>query len=117
MTHANAATFIDVQGVSVALDSEGCLVDRTQWSRSVAEAMAAREGRELTSAHWEVLNVIRDFYATYELSPAMRPLVKATALALGAEKGRSIYLMRLFPDSPARVAARLAGLPKPDNCL
>ena len=47
----------------------------------------------------------------------MRPLVKAVAQALGPEKGRSVYLLRLFPDSPAKVAARLAGLPKPANCL
>ncbi|MGB1139001.1 MAG: TusE/DsrC/DsvC family sulfur relay protein, partial [Luminiphilus sp.] len=27
------------------------------------------------------------------------------------------YLMGLFPGSPARVGSRIAGLPKPKNCL
>jgi tRNA 2-thiouridine synthesizing protein E len=71
----------------------------------------------LTPAHWEILKVLRDFYQRFEHAPAMRPLVKTVSLHLGPEKGRSIYLLRLFPDSPARLAARLAGLPKPTNCL
>ena len=62
-------------------------------------------------------DVVRAFYQRYEMAPAMRPLVKATKNALGEEKGRSIYLMQLFPGSPAKRIARLAGLPKPTNCL
>ncbi|MEQ6888164.1 TusE/DsrC/DsvC family sulfur relay protein [Halomonas sp. CS7] len=99
------------------LDPEGYLVDMTQWSPQIAEALAREEGIELTEEHWEVLRVLRDFYARYEMAPAMRPLVKAVGKALGPDKGRSIHLMRLFPGSPAKVAARLAGLPKPTHCL
>lgn len=101
----------------IALDPEGYLVDLTQWSPAVAEALAEEEGLILEAEHWEVLEVLRAFYARYEMAPAMRPLVKAVAQALGPEKGRSLHLMRLFPGSPAKVAARLAGLPKPANCL
>ena len=39
------------------------------------------------------------------------------APGLGKEKSRSIYLMQLFPPSPARVASKIAGLPRPENCL
>jgi tRNA 2-thiouridine synthesizing protein E len=35
----------------------------------------------------------------------------------GPDKGRSAYLMRLFHGSPAKTAAKIAGLPRPDNCL
>lgn len=100
-----------------ALDPEGFLVDMGEWSPDIAEAMAAEEGITLTADHWEVIELLRDFYARYEMAPAMRPLVKAVNQRLGAEKGRSIHLMRLFPGSPAKVAARLAGLPKPTHCL
>ncbi|MDH4573144.1 MULTISPECIES: TusE/DsrC/DsvC family sulfur relay protein [Salinicola] len=106
-----------VEGHPVALDPEGYLVSLDDWSERVAEALAADEGRELTPAHWEIIGVLRDFYQRFEAAPAMRPLVKAVKQALGEEKGNSIYLMRLFPDSPAKVGARLAGLPKPTNCL
>lgn len=101
----------------VALDPEGYLVDLDDWSPEVAAALAAEEGRTLTDEHWEVITVLRDFYARFETAPAMRALVKAVGQALGPDKGRSLHLMKLFPDSPAKVGARLAGLPKPANCL
>ncbi|WP_110687305.1 TusE/DsrC/DsvC family sulfur relay protein [Salinicola aestuarinus] len=114
-THATST--LTVNDRAVALDPEGYLVSMDDWSPAVAVAMATAEGRELTPAHWEILDVLRDFYQRYESSPAMRPLVKAVRQSLGEEKGQSIYLMRLFPESPAKVGARLAGLPKPTNCL
>lgn len=101
----------------IALDPEGYLIELSEWTPSVAEALAAEEGRSLTAEHWEIIEVIRDFYSRYEAAPAMRALVKAVGQALGPDKGRSLHLMKLFPDSPAKVAARLAGLPKPANCL
>ncbi|NIC03935.1 TusE/DsrC/DsvC family sulfur relay protein [Billgrantia bachuensis] len=109
--------YLNVDSQHVALDPEGYLIDLAAWTPAVAEALAAEEGRVLSEEHWEVIEVIRDFYSRYQASPAMRPLVKAVGQALGQEKGRSVHLMKLFPDSPAKVAARLAGLPKPANCL
>ncbi|MHB0775451.1 TusE/DsrC/DsvC family sulfur relay protein [Halomonas sp. WWR20] len=117
MATVNATRYITAEGREVALDPEGYLVDLDAWSPAVARALAQEEGRELRHEHWEVIHVLRDFYARFETAPAMRPLVKAVGQALGAEKGKSVYLMRLFPESPAKVAARLAGLPKPTNCL
>ena len=35
----------------------------------------------------------------------------------GKEKGSSMYLLQLFPGSPAKIGSKIAGLPKPDNCL
>ncbi|HSP31561.1 MAG TPA: TusE/DsrC/DsvC family sulfur relay protein [Halomonas sp.] len=99
------------------LDPEGYLVNQSEWSESVAKLMAEEEGLPLTPEHWEIIAVVREFYRRYEMAPAMRALVKATKNALGEEKGRSIYLMQLFPGSPAKRIARLAGLPKPTNCL
>lgn len=108
---------VNIEGHDVALDEEGYLYDLGQWSPAVAATLAREDGLELTDEHWEVIEVLRRFYQQYQLSPAMRPLVKAVAAELGPEKGRSIHLMKLFPGSPAKVAARLAGLPKPENCL
>jgi len=102
---------------NIHLDPEGYLVNRNEWSPEVATALAEDEGIELTAAHWELIQVLRDFYAKYEMAPAMRAWVKAVKQSLGEEKGRSIYLMSLFPGSPAKRAAKIAGLPKPTNCL
>lgn len=99
------------------LDPEGYLVNLADWTPAVAELLAAQDQRQLTAAHHEVIQQLRAFYQQYELSPAMRPLVKHLRQQLGAEKASSIYLMQLFGESPAKTAARYAGLPKPDNCL
>ncbi|SDK15028.1 TusE/DsrC/DsvC family sulfur relay protein [Microbulbifer yueqingensis] len=108
---------ISVEGREIPLDKEGFLRNLDDWSPAVADALAKAEGIELTDAHWEIIELLRDFYHEFELSPAMRPLVKYVGLQLGSDKGRSIYLMKLFPGSPAKVGSRIAGLPKPTNCL
>ncbi len=100
-----------------AFDKEGFLRRLSDWQPDVAEQIAAAENLELTPAHWEVLELLREYYREYDASPAMRPLVKYCTLKLGPEKGRSIYLMSLFPGSPAKLGSKIAGLPKPDNCL
>ncbi|MDJ0879063.1 MAG: TusE/DsrC/DsvC family sulfur relay protein [Halieaceae bacterium] len=100
-----------------AFDKEGFLRRLEDWSPEVAEQIAEREGIELSDAHWEIITLLREFYQRFEASPANRALVKFTAQQLGAEKGRSIYLMSLFPGSPAKLGSKIAGLPKPDNCL
>jgi tRNA 2-thiouridine synthesizing protein E len=98
-------------------DKEGFLKDLSEWNPAVAGEIAASEGIELTEAHWEIIELLREFYRRYEASPANRALVRFTAAELGPEKGRSIYLMSLFPGSPAKLGSKIAGLPKPDNCL
>jgi tRNA 2-thiouridine synthesizing protein E len=99
------------------LDEEGFLVNLDDWNESVAEWLAGHEGITLTAQHWEIIHLVRAFYAEFDLSPAMRALVKYAGLKLGSDKGRSIYLLKLFPGSPAKIASKIAGLPKPDNCL
>ncbi|WP_341963511.1 TusE/DsrC/DsvC family sulfur relay protein [Pseudomonas sp. RC10] len=106
-----------VNGRTLPLDKDGYLEDLNDWSREVAEALALEEDIVLTPEHWEILELLRAFYAEYQLSPATRPLVKYTAQKLGAEKGNSLHLNRLFNGTPAKLAAKLAGLPKPTNCL
>lgn len=106
-----------VDGREIELDQEGFLIDLGDWSDAVAIALAKHEGLSLTDAHFEVIHALRQFHAQYQLSPAMRPLVKYIGQQLGKDKGSSLYLLSLFPGSPAKLASKLAGLPKPDNCL
>lgn len=98
-------------------DSEGYLLDLHDWNEDVARALAAEEGIELGDAHWQLIALIRDFYADYHVSPAMRVLVRQVRERLGEEQGTSRYLMKLFPGSPAKRLARIAGLPRPTHCL
>lgn len=102
---------------TTAFDKLGFLKSLSDWTPAVAEQIAAREGIELTEPHWELITLIRAYYKEFDSSPAMRPLVKYTSLNLGTDKGKSIYLLSLFPGSPAKICSKIAGLPKPDNCL
>jgi tRNA 2-thiouridine synthesizing protein E len=102
---------------AMRVDKEGFLVDLTEWSNPVAIELAGREGIDLTMDHWAVIEVLRKFHETTGVSPSMRPFVKLIGERLGREKGNSIYLLSLFPGSPAKLAAKIAGLPRPTNCL
>ncbi|WP_122435205.1 TusE/DsrC/DsvC family sulfur relay protein [Pseudomonas viridiflava] len=104
-------------GRTLELDKDGFLTDLNDWSMDIAHALAGEEGLTLTPEHVEILELLRGFYAEFQLSPATRPLIKYTALKLGAEKGNSMHLNRLFNGTPAKLAAKLAGLPKPTNCI
>ena len=98
-------------------DKEGFLCSLDHWTPEIAHQIASSEGIELTDAHWEIIELLREFYRRFEASPANRALVKFVAQELGPDQGRSIYLMSLFPGSPAKIGSKVAGLPKPDNCL
>ncbi|WP_046270290.1 TusE/DsrC/DsvC family sulfur relay protein [Pseudomonas syringae] len=108
---------LNINGRSIELDKDGFLQDLSDWSLDVAHALSTEEGIELSAEHLEILELLRGFYAEFQLSPATRPLIKYTALKLGAEKGNSMHLNRLFNGTPAKLAAKLAGLPKPTNCI
>lgn len=99
------------------LDNDGNLENLADWNEEVATALAREAAIELGPAHWEILHIIRDFHSRRGLSPMMRILVKLVEKELGPEKGNSLYLLNLFPESPARLACRIAGVPRPSNCL
>jgi len=103
--------------MNVELTNDGYLKNLNDWSPEVAMWLAQQQDLELTEDHWEIINLIRDFYAEYNTSPAIRTLVKATADKLGKEKGNSVYLHKLFPNGPSKQATLIAGLPKPIRCI
>lgn len=108
---------LTISGRDIALDNDGYLLNLNDWDTEVADALALQENILLTLAHWEIINLLQAFYREFEISPAMRAFVKYTEKKLGPEKGKSIYLLQLFPPSPARIASKIAGLPRPTNCL
>lgn len=108
---------LTINGQGLALDKHGYLAQLSDWNEQVAAEFARLENISLTSAHWEVVYFVRQFYLEFNTSPAMRILVKAMAQQLGPEKGNSKYLFMLFPQGPAKQATRIAGLPKPAKCL
>jgi tRNA 2-thiouridine synthesizing protein E len=113
----NASDIHNPDNRPLNLDSDGYLRELSDWNENVAVRLAAAESIALTPAHWEIIYLLRTFYAEHLLSLSMRPLVKLVARELGPQKGRSIYLMKLFPGNPALLTSKIAGLPRPENCF
>ena len=108
---------IEFKHQQISTDKQGYLLDHTLWSPELGEIIAKNDGVNLTPAHWEVINFVREFYLTYNTSPAIRALTKAMKAEFGEEKASSRYLYRLFKEGPAKQATKYAGLPKPARCI
>ena len=96
---------------SVDRDAEGFLIDPAQWNEQIAEEIARESGiPELTERHWLVVRFMRDRFLTTGSAPSIR--------ALGKESGVPVKeLYALFPKGPAKLAARIGGIPKPRGCI
>jgi tRNA 2-thiouridine synthesizing protein E len=95
----------------VELNDEGFFVDPEQWTDDMAPELARREGiDELTSAHWQVLRFMRSEYFAKGTGPTVRMLGKTSGVSV-----KELY--QLFPKGPAKIAARIAGIPKPRGCI
>ncbi|MAV33286.1 MAG: sulfurtransferase TusE [Gammaproteobacteria bacterium] len=98
-------------------DSEGFLKDVSLWDEEIARTAASKENIILNAEHWDIIYLLRRFYENHQIAPANRALVNLVKNELGFEKGKSIYLMNLFGGSPAKLASKISGLPRPENCF
>jgi len=107
----------EVNGKTIDADEEGYITNLDEWNEELAGQIAEGEGVNMTPEHWEVVNFLREYYAEYQIAPAVRVLTKAIAKKLGPDKGNNKYLYELFPYGPAKQACKIAGLPKPTGCV
>jgi dissimilatory sulfite reductase related protein len=96
---------------TIDVDAEGFLTDPMQWDDEVAEELARDAGiSELTDRHWLVVRFMRERYLQTGNAPSIR--------SLGKESGVPIKeLYQLFPKGPAKLAAKIGGIPKPKGCI
>ena len=106
MTLTLTPTYADVD-----VDAEGFLQKPEQWNERIAAAIAAENGvPELTERHWLVVRFMRERYLATGTAPSIR--------SLGKESGVPVKeLYQLFPKGPAKMAAKIAGIPKPRGCI
>jgi dissimilatory sulfite reductase related protein len=96
---------------AVSVDEEGFLTDFGQWTREIAAAIAKEEGlAELTPAHWKVIEFMHKEFRENGQAPSVRKLNKS-----GVVSTKELY--ELFPGGPAKKAAKIAGLKKPEGCV
>ncbi len=100
-----------IAGRDVEVDAEGFLTHPEQWSEAMGEEIAAACGVGLlTERHWQVVRFMRERYLASGEAPSIR--------ALGKESGVPVKeLYELFPRGPAKLAARIGGIPKPHGCI
>src|SRR4030067_479745 len=103
---------ITVSGKAIEVDEEGYLQNLSDWSEEGAREMARLDSLELTPDHWEVINLMREYYDEYQLWLPFRVLTKIVGKKLGPDKGNSKYLYELFPHG-SKQANKYAGLPRP----
>jgi tRNA 2-thiouridine synthesizing protein E len=91
-------------------DDDGFLLDASAWTPEIGTAIAAVLEIELTDRHWDVINFARSEYVEEGEAPTLRRISK-----VGGVPMKELY--DLFPGGPAKVAAKIAGLPKPTGCI
>lgn len=96
---------------AVARTPEGFLEHVEDWDHELAVALAAESGiGELTPRHWLVIDFMRSTFLAKGDAPTIRTLGKESGVGI-----KELYL--LFPKGPAKLAARIAGIPKPHGCI
>lgn len=103
--------------MNLQLDQDGHLVDYTIWNEQVAQELAKTLDLELTDWHFQVLLAVRQFYQQFGHSPTTRPLIKFLMKTVSPEINNALLQQKFNTGLVARHLSRLAGVPKPANCL
>lgn len=98
-------------GKSVEVDDEGFLKNPADWTEAMALELAREDDiQALSEEHWKVIRFMRtDFQANGQI-PTIRRIKNAGGIPTNV-------LYELFPNGPAKKAARAAGLGKPQGCV
>ena len=107
-----------IAATDIDLDQDGHLCDHAIWTPDVAQRLADTLDVTLTDEHLQILQQVRAFFEKFNHAPATRPLIKWLQKTLPEQDISNQKLQQLFNTGlVARHVNRLAGLPKPPNCL
>lgn len=100
-----------IGSIALETDAEGFLQKPEQWTPEIGEEIAREVGvSPLSERHWTVIRFMRDRFLTTGQAPSIR--------TLGKESGVPVKeLYQLFPKGPAKLAAKIGGIPKPHGCI
>ncbi len=99
-----------IAGHAVAVDADGFMINKQEWTRDIAEAIAASVGLQLTERHWKVIDFCRADAAATGEPPGLRRIAQGAEVPI-----KELY--QLFPKGPGILAAKIAGLTKPKSCV
>lgn len=93
------------------VDDEGYLIDPHNWNEDVAKEFARQENIELAEDHWDAIHFMRQYYASHQIAPDVRHVIKHLAKRLGPESRNKIF--ELFPYGYVKQACKIAGMKRP----
>lgn len=100
-----------IAGTTVTVNEDGFFAHADEWNEDMATELAREEGIDtLTDKHWQVIHFMRKQYEEKGEGPTVRVLGKTSGVSV-----KELY--ELFPKGPAKVAAKIAGIPKPRGCI
>ena len=95
----------------IEVTADGFFVHPEQWTEAMVPELARAEGiPEVSERHWQVIRFMRQKFFADGTGPTVRVLGQASGVPI-----KELY--QLFPKGPAKVAARVAGIPKPRGCI
>ena len=101
----------EIAGVTIEIDENGYMSDASAWTKEIAETFAKeQEVGELTDQHYIVIDFMRKEFEENGTGPSIRKLNKQSGVST-----KELY--QLFPGGPAKKAALIAGIPKPEGCI
>ncbi len=103
----------ELDSLMPARDNERYLLEPSDWNRALAPLLAAEDGLTLSSAHWQVIEFIRAWYADTESVPEARRVIQHLTEADGDKRAAKQALYDLFPHGYGQQACRIAGMRKP----
>ena len=89
---------------------EGFLVNPEEWDEALGGQIAEALGVTLTEDHWTVVRWARNEFLENGASPNVRKVASGSGVGT-----RRMY--ELFPKSPGKTTAMIAGVPKPVGCI
>ena len=100
----------EIVGTMIDFNEEGFMTDPGQWNEDIARALAKEIEIELNERHFMVINFMRKEFEANGKVPSLRKVKNDSGVGT-----KELY--QLFPKGPAKKAARVAGLGKPEGCI
>ncbi len=96
-------------GITVDINEEGYLTNPTQWTKEIGIEIAQEEGIVLTDQHFAIMEFLRKRFINGDVL-SIRSINHSGVIDV-----KTFY--QLFPGAPLKKATKIAGIPKPANCV
>ena len=93
----------------IHVNEEGYLTDFKEWNVRIGETIAREHDIILTLSHWDIISWIQEQFKE-KRALSLRGIRRS-----GVASIKELYT--LFPGGPLKISSKIAGVPKPTNCI